>query len=76
MKRTELKEFADCEKKLYFIETVLRQAEGSLRTGDTLEISVDDHAIKEYVVEIAKAFKQDILTYISAIKVDYTKVNM
>ena len=76
MKRTELKEFADCEKKLYFIETVLRQAEGSLRTGDTLEISVDDNAIKEYVVEIAKAFKQDILTYISAIKVDYTKVNM
>lgn len=45
MKRTELKEFADCEKKLYFIETVLRQAEGSLRTGDELEITTVDRDI-------------------------------
>lgn len=72
MQRKELKEFADCEKKLYFIESVLRQAEGALRTGDTLEITVDDHTIKEYVVEIAKTYKDDMLSYIRSIEVDYT----
>lgn len=73
MKRTELKEFADNEKKLEFIELVLKKAEIALRTGDTLEISTDDHVIKEYAITIAKAFKEDMLQYISAIRVDYTE---
>lgn len=76
MKRAELKEFADNEKKLEFIELVLKLAEIALRTGDTLEISTDDRVIKEYVVTIAKAFKEDMLQYISAIRVDYKGVKI
>lgn len=76
MKRTELKEFADNEKKLEFIELVLKKAEAALKTGDTLEISTDDHVLKEYVITIAKSFKEDMLQYISAIWVDYSGVKI
>lgn len=76
MKRNELKEFALNEKKLAFIEKTLNKAETALRTGDELEITTVDRDIIEYVVDITKALKVEMVGYISAIKVDYTKVNM
>ena len=76
MKRTELKEFALNEKKLAFIEKTLNKAETALRTGDELEITTVDRDIIEYVVDITKALKVEMVGYISAIRVDYTKVNM
>jgi hypothetical protein len=76
MNRTDLNTLVVCNKKLEFLDRVIKKAGEKMRMGAEFEICTDDRDIMQYIIEISTDLRTDILHYISEIKIDFNEVKI